>query len=115
MARYLVTGGCGFIGSHLADALLAEGHDVRILDNLSTGHRENAPEASELMIGDVADHQFGGFRGVFPMAGRKIVEDADVVAFGKERIGEVRSDEAAAAGDQISRHEKSRNEGRRRG
>jgi len=55
MARYLVTGGCGFIGSHLADALLADGHDVRILDNLSTGQRENAPASAELVIGDVAD------------------------------------------------------------
>ncbi|HZL60634.1 MAG TPA: NAD-dependent epimerase/dehydratase family protein [Stellaceae bacterium] len=69
MARYLVTGGCGFIGSHLADALLAEGHDVRILDNLSTGHRENAPEASELMIGDVADR----------VAVRQAMEDMDGV------------------------------------
>ncbi|HTW11098.1 MAG TPA: NAD-dependent epimerase/dehydratase family protein, partial [Solirubrobacteraceae bacterium] len=43
MAHYLVTGGCGFIGSHLADALVAHGHRVRILDNLSTGKRENAP------------------------------------------------------------------------
>ncbi|WP_119461743.1 NAD-dependent epimerase/dehydratase family protein [Rhodospirillaceae bacterium SYSU D60014] len=55
MARYLVTGGCGFIGSHLADALVAGGHDVRILDDLSTGRRSNAPEAAELRIGDVAD------------------------------------------------------------
>ena len=43
MAHYLVTGGCGFIGSHLCDALLEQGHEVRILDNLSSGHRENAP------------------------------------------------------------------------
>jgi UDP-glucose 4-epimerase len=55
MALYLVTGGCGFIGSHLCDALLEQGHEVRILDNLSSGHRENAPAQAELMIGDVAD------------------------------------------------------------
>ena len=55
MTHYLVTGGCGFIGSHLCDALLEQGHDVRILDNLSSGHRENAPPQAELMIGDVAD------------------------------------------------------------
>ncbi|MBF0144125.1 MAG: NAD-dependent epimerase/dehydratase family protein [Magnetococcales bacterium] len=55
MAHYLVTGGCGFIGSHLVEALLAEGHAVRILDNLSTGKRENVPEAAEIVIGDVAD------------------------------------------------------------
>ncbi len=55
MAHYLVTGGCGFIGSHLADALLEQGDEVRVLDNLSSGHRENLPASVELMIGDVAD------------------------------------------------------------
>lgn len=39
--RYLVTGGAGFIGSHIAERLLEDGHEVRILDNLSTGHRHN--------------------------------------------------------------------------
>jgi UDP-glucose 4-epimerase len=55
MARYLVTGGCGFIGSHLADALIERGHSVRILDDLSTGRIENKPPAAELYKGDVAD------------------------------------------------------------
>ncbi len=41
MSKYLVTGGAGFIGSHLARHLVNEGHDVVILDNLSTGRREN--------------------------------------------------------------------------
>lgn len=44
MAKYLVTGGCGFIGSHLCDALGTAGHSVRILDDLSTGKRENVPD-----------------------------------------------------------------------
>ena len=79
MARYLVTGGCGFIGSHLADALLADGHDVRILDNLSTGHRDNAPDGTELMIGDVADRvavrqAIAGTDGVFHLAAIASVE-----------------------------------------
>jgi UDP-glucose 4-epimerase len=55
MGTYLVTGGCGFIGSHLADALLAAGHAVRILDDLSTGKRANLPPGAELLLGDVAD------------------------------------------------------------
>jgi UDP-glucose 4-epimerase len=55
MALYLVTGGAGFIGSHLVDALLARGDRVRVLDDLSTGKRENLDPAAELIVGDVAD------------------------------------------------------------
>ena len=55
MACYLVTGGAGFIGSHLADALLAEGHRVRILDDLSSGSRANLPAAADFIEGDVRD------------------------------------------------------------
>ncbi|WP_044872654.1 NAD-dependent epimerase/dehydratase family protein [Pseudomonas sp. LFM046] len=54
----LITGGAGFIGSHLADALLAKGHAVRVLDNLSTGKRANLALDNprlELIEGDVAD------------------------------------------------------------
>ncbi len=55
MTRYLVTGGCGFIGSSLADALVAEGGEVRVLDDLSSGHRENCPPRAELMVGSVTE------------------------------------------------------------
>jgi len=41
MAHYLITGGCGFIGSHIAEALVGEGHTVRVFDNLSSGRLEN--------------------------------------------------------------------------
>ncbi|SEN60574.1 UDP-glucose 4-epimerase [Pseudomonas sp. ok272] len=54
----LITGGAGFIGSHLADALLAKGYSVRILDDLSTGKRSNLAlddPRLELIEGDVAD------------------------------------------------------------
>jgi UDP-glucose 4-epimerase len=55
MSSYLVTGGAGFIGSHLCDALVARGDTVRVLDDLSTGHRRNVPSAATLIVGDVAD------------------------------------------------------------
>ncbi|HVJ52919.1 MAG TPA: NAD-dependent epimerase/dehydratase family protein [Aliidongia sp.] len=53
MARYTVTGGCGFIGSHLVDSLLADGHEVVVLDDLSTGKRENLDRRAKLIVGDV--------------------------------------------------------------
>jgi UDP-glucose 4-epimerase len=55
----LVTGGAGFIGSNLVDALVARGYAVRVLDNLSTGKRSNLPDDAgvELIVGDVADAQ----------------------------------------------------------
>ena len=61
--KYLVTGGAGFIGSHIAQTLLTDGHHVRILDNFSTGKRENIEvltrqfgrDQLEIMEGDVRD------------------------------------------------------------
>lgn len=55
--RVLVSGGAGFIGSHLVDALLSRGHDVRVIDNFSSGRRENLAAHSRLQLveGDVRD------------------------------------------------------------
>lgn len=53
--RALVTGGAGFIGSNLAARLLAEGAEVRVFDNLSTGFSENVPRGAELLEGDLRD------------------------------------------------------------
>jgi nucleoside-diphosphate-sugar epimerase len=57
VARYLVTGGAGFIGSHLVEELLRRGHAVRIADDFSTGRREHLPAHAthELIEGDLAD------------------------------------------------------------
>jgi UDP-glucose 4-epimerase len=54
--HYLVTGGCGFIGSHLVDSLIDAGNKVTILDNLSTGKIENANPEAALIIGDTTDY-----------------------------------------------------------
>jgi UDP-glucose 4-epimerase len=53
--RVVVTGGAGFIGSHVADAFLAEGADVVVIDDLSTGLAENVPAAAELVRADIVD------------------------------------------------------------
>jgi UDP-glucose 4-epimerase len=71
--RYLVTGGCGFIGSHLVDALIADGSQVVVLDDLSTGQRSNLTDAAELIVGDIRDQNLlvqvsEGCSGIFHLA-----------------------------------------------
>jgi UDP-glucose 4-epimerase len=53
--RALVTGGAGFIGSHVVDDLRAAGHEVAVLDDLSTGRRRNVPPDVELAVVDIRD------------------------------------------------------------
>jgi UDP-glucose 4-epimerase len=53
--RALVTGGAGFIGSHLVDALLERGAEVAVVDDLSTGRRERVPDAARLHVADIAE------------------------------------------------------------
>src|SRR5687768_5619340 len=74
--KVLVTGGAGFIGSHLADRLAGAGHAVVVLDNEATGRRENVPAAARYLKGDVArpddlEPAFaGGLDAVFHVAGQ---------------------------------------------
>ena len=56
----LVTGGAGFIGSHLSDALLGKGYAVRILDDLSTGKRANLDGLARPHLRDLLQHQPAG-------------------------------------------------------
>lgn len=53
MSKVLVTGGAGFIGSHIVDALVGLGHEVHILDDLSSGTQSNVPDAAVLHVMDV--------------------------------------------------------------
>ena len=75
MSRVLVTGGAGFIGSHVAAALVERGHDVTVLDDLSGGFRANVPAAARFVRGSIADAPFvdavfadGGFTHVYHLA-----------------------------------------------
>src|SRR5689334_16596149 len=56
MPTSLVTGGAGFMASHVADHLLSSGHGVVVLDDLSGGFRENVPQAATFVKGSIADH-----------------------------------------------------------
>lgn len=64
--RILVTGGAGFIGSHVVEAYLAAGHEVRVIDNLATGRRANVPRDAKLHEVDIhareAEEIFAEFR-----------------------------------------------------
>jgi UDP-glucose 4-epimerase len=57
--RVLVTGGAGFIGSHLTDALVAAGHAVTVVDDLSAGRREQVPPGATLVAMDILDPALG--------------------------------------------------------
>lgn len=74
MARCLVTGGAGFIGSHITEELLAAGHHVTVLDNLSTGRAENLKGLDghprlTIRTGSITDH----------MLAAEVVRDADAI------------------------------------
>ncbi len=59
--RFLVTGGAGYVGSHLVAALVERGDSVVVLDNLRTGHRAAVPPGAQLVVGDLADGSAGGY------------------------------------------------------
>ena len=55
MTKILVTGGAGYVGSVSVEALLAAGHDVVVLDDLTTGHRAAVPAGASLVVGSYGD------------------------------------------------------------
>jgi UDP-glucose 4-epimerase len=84
--KILVTGGAGFIGSHLVDSLIAEGHEVVVQDNISTGKREWVNPKASFVAGDIRDYStvenaIRGCSAVFHLAAqtdvRKSIEDPE--------------------------------------
>ena len=69
--RVVVTGGAGFIGSHVADAFVARGDEMLVVDDLSAGKRENVPDAAELAELDIADG--GALRGRLEASGAQLI------------------------------------------
>src|SRR3954447_7117989 len=96
--RAIVTGGAGFIGSHVAAALVARGDEVHVLDDISKGTRENVPVGAELHVADIRspDDTFDAVRpeAVFHLAAQADVRvsverpeyDADVNVVGTARV-----------------------------
>lgn len=81
MSHYLVTGGAGYIGSHVVKQLLEEGHTVRVFDDLSTGNRTNVDERAEFMEGSILnqtalDAAVAGVDGVMHLAAKLLVEES---------------------------------------
>ncbi len=90
----LVTGGAGFIGSNIVDALVAGGHQVRVLDDLSTGFAENIHGEAELLVGGVVDAELVA----------RAVDGADVVFHQAAHRAVLRSVEQPLATDHANVH-----------
>jgi len=76
--RAVVTGGAGFIGSHVVEALLARGDEVHVVDNLATGRRENVPAEATLHERDIREPLDGLFAELAPEACFHLAAQADV-------------------------------------
>jgi len=96
MARYLVTGGAGYVGSHVVLALIERGDEVVVLDNLRQGHRAAVTPGAELVVGDLADRRFVSevfagwkFDGVLHFAALSLVGESmrDPLRYIMENVG----------------------------
>ncbi|HEX5995666.1 MAG TPA: UDP-glucose 4-epimerase GalE [Jiangellales bacterium] len=74
--RLLVTGGAGYIGSVVATQLLEAGHEVTVLDNLSTGHRDAVPGGAAFVQADIAEANLDNVDGVLHFAAKSLVAES---------------------------------------
>ena len=98
MSRWLLTGGAGYIGSHVARDLLASGREVVVLDDLSSGIRERVPGDAEIVVASVLDTEavrraLEGVTGVVHLAAKKAVgESVEMpLMYYRENVGGVTS------------------------
>ena len=94
--KYIVTGGCGFIGSNLVDKLVDLGHEVIIFDNLSSGKVENINEKARFIEVDISSNDelkdcqkwFKGVDTIFHTAARARVQPSiiDPISFNKTNV-----------------------------
>lgn len=94
--KYVVVGGAGFIGSNLTDFLIEKGHDVLVIDNLSTGFKKNIHKKARLLICDISvdknvhnlSQAFKGYNGVFHLAAQARVQPSieDPQKFNKTNV-----------------------------
>jgi len=98
MTRWLLTGGAGFIGAHVARDLLASGREVVIIDDLSTGRRDRVPAEAAFLEGslldtDVVRHALDGVTGVIHLAAKKAVGESveQPMLYYRENVGGVAS------------------------
>ena len=91
--KVLVTGGAGFIGSHVVKLLIKSGHTVVVLDSLVKGHKESVDSRAKLIIGDIANEQkaqeaLGGVDAVIHMAGLIVVPESvkDPILYSKNNF-----------------------------
>lgn len=102
--RFIVTGGAGFIGSHLVEALIRAGHDVTVIDDLSTGKPANLPPGARLIRASIADaallaREAAGADGLYHLAARVSVQDCIdnwLAGHADNLIGTINTLEAAA-------------------
>jgi len=111
--KYLVTGGAGFIGSNLTDLLIEEGHNVIVIDNLSTGKVENVNEKADLVICDLSHSSYSptlkntikDVDGVFHLAAAARVQPSieDPVSYNKSNVDSTLNVLKAASDNGIKR------------